>query len=372
MSNKVAYPVFVTGGVIAGLAIWEVYRCTKSDHTFGQQLKMDYESVKDTIVGYKKNFTEITANDLPPARTGPDGKPLRTLFLTLEDTLITEEWDKVNGERQAKRPGVDKMLMYLSSMYEIYIVSDKDMTFGMETVTQLDKNHVCSGYLFSDSMKLRNGTRVKDISYFSRDPKRVVIVDDNLSANEQPENVLVVKPFKNARRTKDTTLLDLIPILEEIYLDDVDDVREFLGKLDKTDVVASYRQLQKKKEEEAEKERQEAFLQQINVFKPAKEDEERGNILLADPEMEGLSPALAANNMQKMMESNSGPFMPTKPSEEDSLKYIPVEINGEKPEGFTTYWQREYVKKKKAIVEQQQRMMEMQAIAMKEMDGAQM
>ena len=190
---------------------------------------MDYESVKDTIVGYKKNFTEITANDLPgttfryvslrsdhlqPARMGPDGKPLRTLFLTLEDTLITEEWDKVNGERQAKRPGVDKMLMYLSSMYEIYIVSDKDMTFGMETVTQLDKNHVCSGYLFSDSMKLRNGTRVKDISYFSRDPKRVVIVDDNLSANEQPENVLVVKPFKNARRTKDTTLLDLIPILE--------------------------------------------------------------------------------------------------------------------------------------------------------------
>ena len=29
----------------------------------------------------------------------------------------------------------------------------------------------------------------------------------------------------------------------EIYLDDVDDVREFLGKLDKTDVVASYRAL---------------------------------------------------------------------------------------------------------------------------------
>lgn len=28
-------------------------------------MKMDYESVKDAIVGYKKNFTEITANDLP-------------------------------------------------------------------------------------------------------------------------------------------------------------------------------------------------------------------------------------------------------------------------------------------------------------------
>lgn len=32
-------------------------------------------------------------------------------------------------------------------------------------------------------------------------------------------------------------------VTAEIYLDDVDDVRDFLGKLDKTDVVASYRQL---------------------------------------------------------------------------------------------------------------------------------
>lgn len=29
----------------------------------------------------------------------------------------------------------------------------------------------------------------------------------------------------------------------EIYLNDVEDVRDFIGKLDKTDVVASYRQL---------------------------------------------------------------------------------------------------------------------------------
>lgn len=149
-----------------------------------------------------------------PARTGPDGKPIRTLFIDLEETLITSEWDKVNGERHIKRPGVDKMLMYLSSMYEIYIVSNMDMAYGMEMVTQLDSHHVCSGYLFSDSMKLRNGSRVKDISYFSRDPKRVIVVDDNVNANEQPENVLAVKPFKNARRVKDTTLLDLIPILE--------------------------------------------------------------------------------------------------------------------------------------------------------------
>ena len=108
------------------------------------------------------------------------------------------------------------------------------------------------------------------------------------------------------------------------------------------------------------------------MFKPAKEDEGGANILLADPELEGLSPALAANNMQMMLESNNGPFMPAKPATEDHLKYIPVEIKGEKPEGFTTYWQREYLKKKDAIVEQQKKMMEMQTIAMKEMEAMQM
>ena len=114
---------------------------------------------------------------------GPDGKPIRTLIIDLEDTLIAEEWDSVNGTRQVKRPGVDKMLLYLSSMYEIYIISDYDLNAAMNIVMEVDKNHVCN-YLFSDAMKLRNGTRVKDISYFSRDPKRVIVVDNNINANE--------------------------------------------------------------------------------------------------------------------------------------------------------------------------------------------
>ena len=106
------------------------------------------------------------------------------MIINLEDTLITEEWDSMNGSRQIKRPGVDKLLMYLSNLYEIYIITKLDLNMGMELVQQVDKNHVCS-YLFSDSMKLRNGSRIKDISVFSRDPKRVIIVDNNINSNEQ-------------------------------------------------------------------------------------------------------------------------------------------------------------------------------------------
>ena len=98
---------------------------------------------------------------------------------------MTDEWDAVNGERHIRRPGLDKMLMYLSSMYDIYIISNMEASFGMTLMPDIDNNHVCSGYLYSDSMKLRKGTRVKDISYFSRDPGRVIIIDDNINANEQ-------------------------------------------------------------------------------------------------------------------------------------------------------------------------------------------
>ena len=128
----------------------------------------------------------------------------------------------------------------------------------------------------------------------------------------------------------------------------------------------------KEKEEKEKEERQKAFLQQINVFKPSKEDEESstGSILLADPELEGIAPALAASNMQNMMDSGNGAFVPDeKLIHQDHLKYIPVEINGEKPEGFTTYWQREYMKKKEAMIEQQRKMLEMQNIAMQELSS---
>ena len=75
MSNKVAYPLYGTAGVVTGLAVYEVFRCrndyfdwwigTKSDNTFVEQMKSDLNAIKDAIVGLRKNVTEITANDLP-------------------------------------------------------------------------------------------------------------------------------------------------------------------------------------------------------------------------------------------------------------------------------------------------------------------
>ena len=75
MSDKVAYPLYGTAGVVVGFTLYEVFRCTiwyfwlwigsKSDYTFTQQLKHDLNSIKERFVNFKKNYTEITANDLP-------------------------------------------------------------------------------------------------------------------------------------------------------------------------------------------------------------------------------------------------------------------------------------------------------------------
>ena len=64
----------------------------------------------------------------------------------------------------------------------------------------------------------------------------------------------MVKTFKNEKGVRDTTLLDLIPILEgiwcnlqfwqiEIFMEDVDDVREYLAQFDGKDIVEGHRRV---------------------------------------------------------------------------------------------------------------------------------
>ena len=91
------------------------------------------------------------------------------------------------------------------------------------------------------------------------------------------------------------------------------------------------------------------------------------NIILADPELSGVAPALAKNNIEEMI--TNGTMGPKNVATEDHLKYIPVEVNGDTPEGFTTYWQREYVRKKKELVENQERISKMQMIVMQQLYG---
>lgn len=185
--------------------------------------------------------------------------------------------------------------------------------------------------------------------------------------------MLVVKGFESKNDTRDSTLLDVISVLEggaaprfsrvDLVLHPVDDVRDFVGRYRGEDCVAGHAREVREREAAQRAEEQRAFLKQINVFRA--EDEEAGaggSLELLDPEVMGELPILAKNNMEKMMKAGRGDGAAEEGEtvDESDLRYVPVKVYGATPKGFTTLWQREYLRKKRAVKEERKRMMEMQ------------
>ena len=148
-------------------------------------------------------------------------------------------------------------------------------------------------------------------------------------------------------------------------MDPVEDVRDFVGRFRGEDCVLGHAREAREKEEAQRAEERKAFLKQINVFKAEEEEAGTGGSLeMLDPEVMGELPIFAKNNMEKMFlvegqrrgeeEEGDGD------GDEAELRYVPVKVYGETPKGFTTLWQREYLRKKKAAREERKRMMEMQ------------
>lgn len=348
--------------------MYEIFRCSVSKQPFIDQIKSDFNHAKDSVIGIFKSFSEAEELYIPPPIVEADGKPRRTLVINVQDVLLLNEWDTEHGSRYIRRPGVDKMLSYLCQFYEIFFVWPDAPADNLVILNGLDTYHVNRCTVVGNNLGKRNGKRCLDLAMLQREPGRVIILDKDASLYDSKDNVMLVKPFTSKNDVKDTTLLDLIPILDEIYMEDVGDTRDYIKQFADEDVVKGYREKQKQKEEEKKKERQNAFLQQINIFKQSEEDvDSTSNIILADPELSGVAPALAKNNIEEMI--SGGMMGPKNVASEDHLKYIPVEVNGDTPEGFTTYWQREYVRKKKELVENQERISKMQMIVMQQLYG---
>lgn len=71
------------------------------------------------------------------------------------------------------------------------------------------------------------GNRVKDLSYLNRDLRHVIIVDTNPNAYaRQKYNGIAIKPWDGD--LNDTELLSLVPFLEAVFKEDIQDVREVI------------------------------------------------------------------------------------------------------------------------------------------------
>jgi len=200
---------------------------------------------------------------LPDPTDLPPGVIQRTLVLSLEDTLVHTEWERKFGHRTRKRPGLDAFLAHMSQFYEIVIFTSAQSSYG-QPITEEMRNtptvclpslpargsahryvglpastvliaiiaHVLKllmvqGGYFQHALFHEHtaGNKVKDLSYLNRDLRHVIIVDTNPSSySRQKYNGVAIKPWDGD--LNDTELLSLVPFLEAVFKEDIQDVRE--------------------------------------------------------------------------------------------------------------------------------------------------
>lgn len=170
---------------------------------------------------------------------------VRTLVIDLEKTLVSSSYTRANGWRIAKRPGAEAFLAYMASFYEIVVFTSSLNMYADPILDKLDPNLYISHRLYRAETHYRNGVHVKDLSRLNRDLSRVIVIDhDEKHVSMQPDNAIIIPKWDGD--ASDTSLLDLIPVLESVVRRDVNDVRQHIDVLKGKPLaegVAEYRAL---------------------------------------------------------------------------------------------------------------------------------
>lgn len=190
------------------------------------------QAAREDIEARIRFFTEPSRDKLlpDPVSSFPGAPPLRTLVLDLE-TLVHSSYSRQFGWRVAKRPGVDAFLAYMSTYYEIVVFTSNLNMYADPILNQLDPNKYYVSYrLYRPETKYEAGAHIKELSHLNRDLARVVLVDDDPKHFKyQPENAILLTKWSDD--PGDTALLDLIPFLEGLVQEDVQDIREGIRSL---------------------------------------------------------------------------------------------------------------------------------------------
>ena len=163
-------------------------------------------------------------------------KPL-TLFIDLDETLISFVYSKENEGFSRIRPYLFQFLNLVKNYYEciIFTSSTRDYADPIIDVIEENRGTYFNHRLYRDNCTIYNNNYIKDISKFGRDLSKCIIVDNNLqSFKMQKENGILISSFwgDNAH---DNSLLFLGRILVTIAMEIVEsnyliDVRELLFK----------------------------------------------------------------------------------------------------------------------------------------------
>jgi len=168
---------------------------------------------------------------LPPQQPDPYGRPVRTVVLNFESTLVHSEWSRDQGWIVSKRPYVSQFLEKLARCgYEVVLFTDMNQFDCEQSVMDLDQTGVIRHRLFKDSTNFESFHFVKNLNRLGRDMKNVVMIDHSSATSGilTPDNCLPISAWQNDLGDKELAILAVL--LEKCQKYNVNDMREIVKR----------------------------------------------------------------------------------------------------------------------------------------------
>ncbi|CEP21993.1 PSR1 [Cyberlindnera jadinii] len=169
----------------------------------------------------------------------PDAlKGRKCLILDLDETLVHSSFkymrqadfvipvdidNQIHNVYVIKRPGVDEFMKRVGELYEVVVFTASVSRYGDPLLDALDVHQSVHHRLFRDSCYNYQGNYIKNLSQIGRPLKDTIILDNSpASYIFHPQHAIPISSwFSDAH---DNELLDIIPFLEDLSKDNVEDV----------------------------------------------------------------------------------------------------------------------------------------------------
>lgn len=167
-------------------------------------------------------------------------KNKKCLVLDLDETLVHSSFkfvrqcdfvipveieNQIHNVYVIKRPGVDKFLKRVGELFEVVVFTASVSRYGDPLLDILDAQHKSIHHrLFRDSCYNYQGNYIKNLSQMGRPLEDLIIIDNSpASYIFHPQHAVPISSWFSD--SHDCELSDLLPFLEDLATDDVDDVR---------------------------------------------------------------------------------------------------------------------------------------------------
>ena len=189
---------------------------------------------------FKGYFTNPVNSKLLPDPLEAPYQPKYTLVISLDDLLVKSEWDRNNGWKTVKRPGVDYFLYYLSQYYEVVIWTANGSHDITHVLDKLDPYQFARFKLARDATRYEDGHYLKDITFLNRDVNKIMVLDTDVERVYPHDNALQLAKWEGS---PNDSILKLLPFLEAVAISDTDNIPNAIKGFKDKDFVTEFDKL---------------------------------------------------------------------------------------------------------------------------------